>query len=241
MTDKRGNEPEALAARGLHGAVLQAITDELAPAPAVQVLDIGAGRGALSYQLQALGYAVSACDLFPEDFHVPDVECRKVDADAPLPYADDSFDMVLAVELAEHIEDHRNLFGEAARVLKPNGHFLLTTPNILTLKSRLKFLLTGYFYSFPPLEPDVKDPVSQHITAHTLDRYRWRLAQCGLDLVELRTDKYQRTSMALSFLVPFIRLKTRREHGVSKLARAQNAGVSLFGRTLIAIARKRSR
>jgi SAM-dependent methyltransferase len=233
------SQPEALAARGLHSRTLGVITEFFPPEKPIDVLDIGAGRGALSYQLNDAGYRVSACDLFPEDFNVPGVECRLADADAPLPYEDASFDLVLAVELVEHIEDHHTLFNEVNRVLKPQGHFLLTTPNILTLKSRLRFLFTGYFYGFPPLEPEVRDPVSQHITAHTLDRYRWRLAQCGLELTDLRTDKYQRTSMAFGFLAPLIRFRTAREHGDSPWARQQNARVPLFGRTLIGVAQKR--
>jgi SAM-dependent methyltransferase len=239
VNDKPGTEPAALAARGLHDRTLEVIKAQVPPGPGVRVLDIGAGRGALSFQLKAAGYQVAACDLYPQDFQVPDVECRQVDADAHLPYQDASFDLVLAVELAEHIEDHVTLFSEVERVLKTDGRFVLTTPNMLTLKSRLRFLFTGYFYGFPPLDPAVRDPVSQHITAHTLDRYRWRLAQCGLKLVGLYTDKYQRTSMALSFLIPLIRFKTWREHGDSALARAQNTGIALFGRTLVVIARKR--
>lgn len=239
MNENHTSAPEALAARGLHSRTLDVITELVPPSGDIRILDIGAGRGALSHELKAAGYGVSACDLFPEDFQVPDVECRMADADSPLPYDDATFDVVLAVELVEHIEDHHTLFSEVARVLKPNGRFLLTTPNILTLKSRLRFLFTGYFYGFPPLEPEVRDPVSQHITAHTLDRYRWRLAQCGFELQQLRTDKFQRTSMALSFLLPFIRFKTWRLHRGSDLARRQNSRVPLFGRTLVAVARKR--
>lgn len=239
MNDSGVSAPEALAARGLHDRTVRVVKGLFAPDPAIQVLDIGAGRGALSFQLKAAGYQVSACDLHPDEFQVPDVECRWADADSPLPYDDASFDLVLAVELVEHIEDHQTFFTEVARVLKPDGRFLLTTPNILTLKSRMRFLFTGYFYGFPHLEPDVRDPVSQHITAHSLDRYRWRLAQCGLDLLNIYTDKYQRTSMALGFLIPFIRFKAWREHGRAANVRMQNAPVALFGRTLVAVARKR--
>ncbi|MEI6632717.1 MAG: Coenzyme F420 hydrogenase/dehydrogenase, beta subunit C-terminal domain [Chlamydiota bacterium] len=46
-----------------------------------------------------------------------------------LPFPDDSFDAVLSFETAEHIFDPAAFIGEIARVLKPGGCLLLTTPN----------------------------------------------------------------------------------------------------------------
>jgi SAM-dependent methyltransferase len=40
-----------------------------------------------------------------------------------------SFDMVVAVEVLEHVERDADFVSEVARVLKPNGVFLMTTPN----------------------------------------------------------------------------------------------------------------
>ena len=65
VNDDRASQPEALAARGLHSRTLGVITELFPPAGAIDVLDVGAGRGALSYQLKNAGYRVSACDLFP--------------------------------------------------------------------------------------------------------------------------------------------------------------------------------
>ena len=41
------------------------------------------------------------------------------------------------------MENHRAAFGEVARVLRPGGHLILTTPNIMRLDSRLGFMLSG--------------------------------------------------------------------------------------------------
>jgi SAM-dependent methyltransferase len=48
-----------------------------------------------------------------------------------LPFADASFDMVVSVWVIEHLETPERVFGEVARVLKPNGHFIFLTPNAL--------------------------------------------------------------------------------------------------------------
>lgn len=40
-----------------------------------------------------------------------------------------SFDLVVAVEVLEHIEKDGDFVAEVARILKPNGAFLMTTPN----------------------------------------------------------------------------------------------------------------
>jgi SAM-dependent methyltransferase len=46
-----------------------------------------------------------------------------------LPFGAESFDLVLLVEVVEHIIDKRALLAEVARTLRPGGHLLLTTPN----------------------------------------------------------------------------------------------------------------
>jgi len=38
----------------------------------------------------------------------------------------------------------------ARKVLKTDGKLIISTPNVLSLKSRLKFLLSGYFPWFTP-------------------------------------------------------------------------------------------
>ncbi|MDJ0939342.1 MAG: class I SAM-dependent methyltransferase [Woeseiaceae bacterium] len=202
------------------------------------VVDIGAGMGALSRRLSDKGYRVRACELFPEYFRVPEVECRKVEADGNLPFEDASIDVAFAVELVEHIETHKKLFNETARILKPGGEMIITTPNVLSFKSRIKFLFTGYLYSFPPLEPDVLDPVRQHITPLTLDMYRWRLAQSGFEIVGVDIDKVQGTSLGYSFLLPIVWLATWRASRRAPNVTAQNQFRMLFGRTMILTARR---
>src|SRR5918994_84000 len=58
-----------------------------------RVLDMAAGSGAFARRLAELGFSVEACDLFPEQFRVPEVSIKFADLSARLPYADDSFDV----------------------------------------------------------------------------------------------------------------------------------------------------
>jgi len=59
-------------------------------------------------------------------------ECREFNVEADTwPYADDSFDLVLCMEILEHLQlDPCFAFREAHRVLKPGGSFVVTTPNL---------------------------------------------------------------------------------------------------------------
>ena len=49
---------------------------------------------------------------------------------------------VESAEVIEHLENPRNLITEVARVLRPGGHFILTTPNVHSLTQKLRYLFT---------------------------------------------------------------------------------------------------
>jgi len=233
-----GFVPAEMALPGTHERLLAALTGAVPLEEGMTALDIGAGHGALAARLQQKGLSVSACDVVTGNFAVPGIECRRIDPSGVLPYDTDSFDIAVAVEVLEHVNGHDRFFAEAARVLKPGGTLLFTTPNILSLKSRLLFLLSGTFYSFGPLVPFTTDPVGQHISPFTLNRYVWQLSQYDLHLTGVRTDKLQTTSLLLGFLAPLSWLATRLRFGRDENATMQNSVVPLFGRKLLITSRK---
>ena len=222
-----------MAARGVHDAAFRVLQASIGSPRGTSVIDVGAGAGAFSRRLSTAGYRVSACDLYPDLFQVPEVTCLAVSPAGELPYAEHTADVVVALELFEHIDGHDTLLREIRRVLKPGGTLLLTTPNILNLKSRILFLLTGYFYNFPSLNPDVRDPVHQHISPFSLDRYRWRLRQSGFELRHVSVDRYKLSSLIWALLVPLIWLVTWRAARRSMSVRMQNMTRVLLGRILI--------
>jgi len=119
----------------------------LLPGPG-RVLNAGAGRGGMSLLLDRRGYQVTSIDLRPENFQAERMSCLAADLNDPLAFGDGEFDLVLAVEVMEHLENPWGFLRESLRVLRENGCFVFTTPNVSSLLSRLVFLCEGTFPYF---------------------------------------------------------------------------------------------
>jgi SAM-dependent methyltransferase len=191
-------EIQAITMPGVHSRFLGFFRQRSEP-PGLRVLDIGAGQGALTRDLFEMGYKVAACDLFPEHFRFDRAECLKADVTRSLPYPDETFDLAIAVEVTEHIPDHETFFAEVRRVLKPGGRLYISTPNILSLKSRIRFLFRGFAYAFKPLELENYDGL-QHVASLTLDQYNYLAVKHGFGTAEIACDRVQNTSRWLYFL-----------------------------------------
>ncbi len=65
----------------------------------------------------------------------PTTRCRNLAFEqascTALPYGDGAFDLVVAFEVIEHLEDWRDFLREVRRVLAPAGQFIVSTPNRL--------------------------------------------------------------------------------------------------------------
>lgn len=87
-------------------------------------LDMGCNDGYYSRILEQRGYAVTSIDI-QKNYELMQI----VDADKPLPFQDDSFDLVWSTEVIEHLQDPARTLEEVRRVLKPGGRAVITTPN----------------------------------------------------------------------------------------------------------------
>ena len=107
------------------------------------VLDIPAGGAIQSRALADLGYRVVSVDLFPAARREPTAAWICADANEALPFRDQSFDYVLSREGIEHLEDQMGFLRDCARVIRPGGKIVLTTPNLMHLSARASGFLTG--------------------------------------------------------------------------------------------------
>jgi 2-polyprenyl-3-methyl-5-hydroxy-6-metoxy-1,4-benzoquinol methylase len=117
---------------------------ELVGGPGRRVLDLGCRYGALTRTYSG-GNDVVGVDVDREALAVAEAELgiatRWADVEQPLDFADESFDVVVAGELIEHVRDPSRLAAEAFRVLRPGGRVVGSVPNAFRLKSRLLFLM----------------------------------------------------------------------------------------------------
>jgi SAM-dependent methyltransferase len=111
--------------------------------PGRRVLDLGCRDGALTREY-ASGNDVVGVDVDRDALAEAEklgIETHWADLEERLPFGDESFDVVVAGELLEHLRDPFALVAEARRVLRPGGTFVASVPNAYRLKNRLRFLL----------------------------------------------------------------------------------------------------
>jgi SAM-dependent methyltransferase len=102
-----------------------------------RALDAGCGAGYGSAELAraaqsvvGIDNAADAIEFASTNYRAPNLTFEQASCGA-LPYADGSFDLIVAFEVIEHLPDWRQFLQEARRTLAPNGQFIVSTPNKL--------------------------------------------------------------------------------------------------------------
>ena len=180
-----------------------------------RILDVGAGEGYFCSQMveraRARGFepaeVLRACDRFPEQFRVPDVPCDPIDERGGLPYDANSFDTTVAIEVVEHVEDQFAFVRELYRVTKPGGRVLVTTPNLLNINSRLRYLHSGFWLLYDPLPLTSEQIIHLEGHIHPVTYYYLALGfyRAGFSRVRVHFDRRKRSAVVLTVLLaPFV-------------------------------------
>ena len=109
-----------------------------------RILDAGCGPGRLISRLREVGYTeVEGCDCdempeAPFRYKLVDLNTQGLTA-----YPDCSFDVVIASDVLEHLENPAAALREIQRVLVPGGHAFITLPSCWNVYERTVFLLSG--------------------------------------------------------------------------------------------------
>jgi 2-polyprenyl-3-methyl-5-hydroxy-6-metoxy-1,4-benzoquinol methylase len=123
--------------RFFYRARFKAVLGALDPQPGEEILDVGCGSGAYTRELVRLGAKVTATEIAPTPLArakrnlgdlAEQVDFRLEDAQA-LDLPDSTFDKVLLTEVIEHVPEPERAIAEAARVLRPGGVLVVSTPS----------------------------------------------------------------------------------------------------------------
>lgn len=177
--------------------------DRLGVGPGVKVIDVGAGAGRHSYEAYRRGAEVVAFDQSATDMAEvatmfeamaeagevpPSARAKAVVGNAlELPYADGTFDCVIASEILEHVPEDDAAIAELVRVLKKGGKLAVTVPR--WLPERICWALSDEYHANE----------GGHIRIYKADELRDKIAARGL--------KFTHTHHAHSLHSPFWWLK----------------------------------
>lgn len=201
-----------------------ALLSLLEPRPGQHILDVGCGNGRDLLPLLEAGCICTAIDCSPQMVaearkRLPPAHaarCELLVADAVrLPLADASFDAVFCSEVIEHIPDWRSAIAEMARVLRPGGKLVITTPN-----RRSWYGLDRYVLFEGLLGRPWKHPFDRW---KTFDEVSRAVRACGLRLRRMLGACYLPGFM-LSYTLPapmkraLVRLAARFENTLAQLA-----------------------
>ncbi|MEW6544059.1 MAG: class I SAM-dependent methyltransferase [Nitrospirota bacterium] len=211
------------------------------------VLDLPCGTGALTQLLLDRGIDVTPADLNPDGFMITGRSCVRADLNASLPFESAQFDAMACIEGIEHIENPHLLAREANRVLRPGGRLYVTTPNVLSIRSRLSYLLRGYpeqFHYMIEVDPATgKEQPIAHINPIGFLELRYTLNRWGFRVDLVKTNQYNKRESPLYRLLRLLLLTRGKRSAAShvKIAEVRRTLLSdevLFGEGLIVGATK---
>lgn len=143
-----------------------------------KILDIGCYPPHLYDALKAKGYIMSGISSEHESLSTSRIKTVNIETQ-PLPFKNNSFDLVLFTEVFEHIQtNHAGILSEIKRILSPHGLLLLTTPNAIRLQNLVKLFFGQNIY-FPLFQLE-DNPNHRHNREFTMDELKLLIDTSGL-------------------------------------------------------------
>jgi SAM-dependent methyltransferase len=111
------------------------------------------------------------------------------------PYEDEYFNTVLCCELLEHLPaDPMFMMSEINRILKPGGHLVITTPNIVSLRA-ISAAMQGYHPGFFPAYIRPPEPGAEvearHAREYAPREIVYLMRDAGFETVEISTGEFR--------------------------------------------------
>lgn len=201
------------------------------------VLDAPCGDGSLAATLRSAGYDARGVDIGSAGIGLLGPAYHDADLNGRLPFDDGWFDAAFSIEGIEHLEDRFSYLRELHRVLKSGGTLILTTPNIVSVRSRVRFFGSGFYHrDGRPLREADRNPF-HHIALSTFADLRYALHTSGYRLAAVSHTHIKPISFLYGWLVPWMWLYTaiafRKERDAGQRRANREIRSALFSRSAL--------
>lgn len=167
-----------------------------------------------------------------EEARVLGLQAGRIDDAGRLPFDDGSFDVVVCIEVLEHLFAPLDAVREMARVLRPGGLLIVTVPNVAYWRRRVDMVLLGRWNPVGddrPVSEPWRDP---HIRFFNPGSMRRMIAVPGLSPVVVGAH-----AGGVLRDVPWLSQRLRHGEASGPYRWLESVLPSLFGATLHAVAR----
>lgn len=150
-----------------------------------RVLDVGCLGGQITQVIRDAHNEVVGLEANPKAAEIArgrGIEVTVANVEEGIPFPASSFDAVSAAEIVEHLYDTKSFFEEAARVLKPGGIFVFTTPNLNSIENRIRVARGGYLGmvgAYP------EDHFGGHVRIFNIAKIHELCSQTGFEVEEV--------------------------------------------------------
>ncbi|MBN1219498.1 MAG: class I SAM-dependent methyltransferase [Anaerolineae bacterium] len=164
---------------------LNAVMGSLLPqTPDFRLLDVGCGAGNMIHHLSRYGQVKGLeIDARPVKVaHERGYDVDLFDVTKPMPFGNNSFDAVTALDVIEHNKDDMAILTDTYRILKPGGHIIITVPALMWLWSH-------------------NDDINAHVRRYTAGEIKQKLAQAGFAIRRVTYNNFFVFPLAASLIL----------------------------------------